>query len=51
MNNMEFYELFYSKLEKELGNEKFTNSLKELMINSKFTRKSYEKLLEEELDE
>ncbi len=51
MNNMEFYELFYSKLEKEIGNEQFTNSLKELMINSKFTRKSYEKLLEEELDE
>ena len=33
MDNTEFYELFYSNLEKEITNENFINSIKELMNN------------------
>ena len=50
MNNTEFYELFYSNLEKEITNENFINSIKELMNNDKFTKKAYENLLEEVYD-
>ena len=50
MDNTEFYELFYSNLEKEITNENFINSIKELMNNDKFTKKAYENLLEEVYD-
>ena len=51
MDNTEFYELFYSNLEKVIKNESYINSIKELMNTDKFTKKAYENLIEEVFDE
>lgn len=51
MEQENFYELFYSNLNEELENEKFVNSIRDLIEKNKLTKNNFMKLIQEEYHE
>ncbi len=51
MEQENFYELFYSNLNEELENEKFVNSIRDLIERNKLTKNNFIKLIKEEYHE
>jgi len=51
MEQENFYELFYSNLNEELVNEKFVNSIRDLIERNKLTKNNFIKLIKEEYHE
>ena len=49
MENDDFYELFYSNLRKELGDDKFVNGVEKLIGKNKLTKSNFIKLVKEEI--
>jgi len=51
MEQENFYELFYSNLNEELEDEKFVNSIRDLIERNKLTKNNFIKLIKEEYHE
>lgn len=51
MEQENFYELFYSNLNEELENEKFVNSIRDLIEKNKLTKNNFIKLIQGEYHE
>lgn len=51
MEQENFYELFYSNLKEELDDDKFVDSIKDLVERNKFSKNNFMKLVEEEFGE
>lgn len=51
MEKRDFFEEFYSNLNKELNNDSFVNSIEELINKNKFTKNNFLKLIKEEYHE
>lgn len=51
MEQENFYELFYSNLKEELNDDKFVDSVKDLIERNKLTKNNFMKLIKEEYHE
>lgn len=48
MEHDDFFELFYSNLKDELGNDKYVASIENLISRNKFSKNNYMNLIKEE---